>query len=99
MTKEKAARVLDALEELYPDARAELNFRNPFETLIATILSAQCTDRRVNMVTERLFARYPDAQSLALVSQEELEEQIRECGLYRMKAKNIRAAWPRVRPA
>ena len=83
MTKEKAARVLDALEELYPDARAELNFRNPFETLIATILSAQCTDRRVNMVTERLFARYPDAQSLALVSQEDLEEQIRECGLYR----------------
>lgn len=92
MTKEKAARVLDALEELYPDARAELNFRNPFETLIATILSAQCTDKRVNMVTERLFARYPDAQSLALVSQEDLEEQIRECGLYRMKAKNIRAA-------
>ena len=92
MTKEKAARVLDALEELYPDARAELNFRNPFETLIATILSAQCTDRRVNMVTERLFARYPDAQSLALVSQEDLEEQIRECGLYRNKAKNIIAA-------
>ena len=92
MTKEKAARVLDALEKLYPDARAELNFRNPFETLIATILSAQCTDRRVNMVTERLFARYPDAQSLALVSQEDLEEQIRECGLYCMKAKNIRAA-------
>ncbi|HIS91520.1 MAG TPA: endonuclease III [Candidatus Alectryocaccomicrobium excrementavium] len=92
MTKEKATRVLDALETLYPNARAELNFHNPFETLIATILSAQCTDRRVNMVTERLFARYPDAQSLALVPQEELEAQIRECGLYRMKAKNIRAA-------
>lgn len=91
MTKEKAARVLDALEGLYPDAAAELHFSNPFETLIAVMLSAQCTDRRVNQVTARLFPRYPDAESFLSLSQEELEGQIRECGLYRMKAKNILA--------
>lgn len=84
--------VLDALEGLYPDAHAELNFSDPYETLIATILSAQCTDKRVNMVTEQLFQRYPNAHAMALATPEELEPQIRTCGLYHTKAKNIIAA-------
>lgn len=81
--------VIEKLAALYPEARAELEFSNPFETLIATMLSAQCTDQRVNMVTRKLFRDYPDAKSLAKLSAEELEPLIRECGLYRMKAKHI----------
>ena len=92
MTKETAIEILKALEALYPEARAELNFSNPFETLIATILSAQCTDKRVNQCTARLFPLYPDARSMAQLTAEELEPYIRECGLYRNKAKNIIAA-------
>ena len=89
MSRTDVMRVLDALGALYPEARAELNFSTPFETLIATILSAQCTDKRVNQVTEVLFARYPDAQAFTALTQEELEPQIKECGLYHAKAKNI----------
>lgn len=89
MTKENTIAILDALAQLYPQARAELNFSNPFETLIATILSAQCTDKRVNMVTGKLFKDCPDAETMGRLTQEELEERIRECGLYRMKAKHI----------
>ena len=90
--RERTGAILDELEKLYPEARAELSFHNPFETLVATILSAQCTDRRVNKVTEKLFAECPDARSMLRLSQEELEERIRECGLFRSKAKNILAA-------
>ncbi len=92
MRKEDVRRVLDALIALYPEAAAELHFTNPFETLVATILSAQCTDKRVNMVTEKLFAAYPDAFAMAKLTPEELEPWIRECGLYHNKAKNIVAA-------
>ena len=92
MNAEQVKRVLDALEGLYPEAKAELHFTNPFETLIATILSAQCTDRRVNQVTEPLFAQYPDAKTLAQLTPEELEPMIKSCGLYHSKAKNIVAA-------
>ena len=92
MNREKAILVLDALAKLYPQARAELHFSNPYETLIATILSAQCTDKRVNQVTEGLFKRYPDARAMAQASLLELEEQIKSCGLYHTKAKNIIAA-------
>ncbi len=92
MTASQAARVLDALEGLYPEARAELHFSNPFETLVATILSAQCTDKRVNLVTERLFPLYPDAFAMAKLTPEQLEPLIKECGLYHAKAKNIVAA-------
>ena len=88
----RVERILDALEGLYPEARAELEFSNPYETLVATILSAQCTDKRVNMVTSRLFPKYPDAFAMAQLTAEELEPQIKECGLYRNKAKNIVAA-------
>ena len=92
MNAERAAQVMEALRELYPEAKPELNFRNPYETLIATILSAQCTDKRVNQVTARLFPQYPDAFAMAKLTPEELEPMIRECGLYRNKAKNIIAA-------
>ncbi len=89
MKKETCDKVFSALSELYPEARAELHFSNPFETLVATMLSAQCTDKRVNMVTETLFRDFPDAKSMLTLTQSELEERIRECGLYRMKAKHI----------
>ena len=92
MDAERANQVLQALAELYPQARPELHFSNPFETLIATMLSAQCTDKRVNLVTAKLFRVAPDAASMLLLTQEQLEDLIRECGLYRMKAKNILAA-------
>lgn len=87
-----AREVLKRLETLYPQAAAELNFTNPFETLIATILAAQCTDRRVNLVTEKLFKKYPDAFAFARLTPEALEPDIRTCGLYHNKAKNIVAA-------
>lgn len=81
--------VLEELEELYPQAGAELNFTNPFETVVATVLAAQCTDKRVNMVTARLFPRYPDAKAMAQLTPEELEPIIQECGLYHNKARSI----------
>lgn len=92
MEAERAMQIMRELEKLYPEARPELNFSNPFETLVATILSAQCTDKRVNIVTARLFPEYPDAFAMAKLEPEELEPMIRECGLYRNKAKNIIAA-------
>ena len=92
MDRLQANQVLDALAVLYPEAAAELHFSNPYETLIAVILSAQCTDKRVNMVTERLFPLFPDAFAMAKLEPEELEPYIRECGLYHNKAKNIVAA-------
>ena len=92
MDAARAALVMEELGKLYPEAKPELRFRNPFETLIATILSAQCTDRRVNQVTEKLFPLYPDAFAMAKLEPEELEPLIRECGLYHNKAKNIVAA-------
>ena len=92
MNAEKAKLVMQSLHALYPDAKPELHFKNPFEVLIATILSAQCTDRRVNIVTSRLFPEYPDAFALAKLEPEALEPLIKECGLYHNKAKNIVAA-------
>lgn len=88
----KIRSILDALMSLYPEAQAELHFSNPYETLIATILSAQCTDKRVNMVTEKLFELYPDAFAMAKLTPEELEPHIKSCGLYHNKARNIIAA-------
>lgn len=88
----RVERILDELKGLYPEAKAELHFSNPYETLIATILSAQCTDKRVNMVTEKLFALYPDAYAMAELTPEELEPHIKSCGLFHNKAKNIVAA-------
>lgn len=81
--------IVASLQELYPDAHCELDHANPFQLLIATILSAQCTDERVNKVTPPLFAKYPHPADLGAVSQDELEELIKSCGLFRSKAKNI----------
>jgi len=93
MTRGKrAAEVLRILREAYPDAHCELVHRNPFELLVATILSAQCTDVRVNMVTPALFEKFPDASAMAAAEPRELEEAVRSTGFYRNKAKNIRAA-------
>lgn len=83
--------IFELLEQTYPDAHCELNFTNPFQLLIATILSAQATDRKVNQITERLFQRYSTPQDLLSVSQEEFEKEIKEIGLYHNKAKNILA--------
>lgn len=84
------------LRSLYPDAKCTLDFSNPLELLIATQLSAQCTDERVNIVTHDLFLKYRSAVDYAKVSQEELEQDVRPTGFYRNKAKNIRAACQRI---
>jgi len=87
----RVASILEELHSLYPGAGTELRFTTPLQLLIATILSAQCTDERVNLVTPVLFAKYPDAESLAAAPQADLEEVIRSTGFYRNKAKSIRA--------
>ena len=84
--------LLERLRAAHPDAACALAHENPFQLLISTILSAQCTDARVNMVTPGLFAKYPDAGAMSAVSQEELESIIRSTGFYRNKSKAIRAA-------
>ena len=90
--RQRAARVLAGLKELYPGAATELAFRTPFELLVATVLSAQATDVSVNRATPELFARFPDAPSLAAAAPEEVEPLIQTIGLYRSKAKNLTAA-------
>jgi len=89
LKQEKIDLIMAELESLYPDAKAELDFTNPFELLIATILSAQCTDIRVNQVTKKLFLIAPNAESLAELSLAELERIIKPCGLYKTKAAHI----------
>jgi endonuclease-3 len=88
--KERAERLSQELPRIYPDAHCELDFKNPLELLVATILSAQCTDVRVNMVTKVLFKRCKTAADYAGIPQEELEEIIRSTGFYRNKAKSLR---------
>lgn len=85
----RARKVNRILEQRYPDAHCELDFGSPLELLVATILSAQCTDKRVNMVTPALFARYPDAAAYASADREELETIIASTGFYRAKANSI----------
>ncbi|HEX6315459.1 MAG TPA: endonuclease III [Gemmatimonadaceae bacterium] len=84
-----AASVFDQLFRLYPDAHCELDYQNAFQLLVATILSAQCTDRRVNMVTPTLFAAYPAPDALAKARQADVEEIIRSTGFFRNKARNL----------
>src|SRR5881392_4002678 len=81
--------ILDRLETQHPDADTELRYSNPFELLVATILSAQSTDQRVNMVTPALFRRYPDAGVLAKATAAELEPQIHATGFFRAKSKSL----------
>src|SRR3984893_4344070 len=90
--RERVAQLLEALPKVYPDAHTELNFGNPLELLIATILSAQCTDKRVNMVTPALFKKYRSAKDYAKAPQTELENAIKSTGFFRNKTKSIRAA-------
>ncbi len=90
--QQRASEVLKRLTQLYPDATCSLTYESPVQLLVATILSAQCTDERVNKVTPALFARYPDVAAFAGANLEELEGLIRSTGFYRNKAKNIRGA-------
>ncbi len=90
--KQKARRLLEELYRHYPAPKCALHHENAFELLIATILSAQCTDDRVNKVTEQLFKEYPDPQSFAEADLPEIEEMIRSTGFYRNKAKAIKEA-------
>ena len=87
--KQRTKIILDTLKELYPDAKCELEHNSPFQLLVATILSAQTTDKKVNQVTETLFRDYPDLDAFLTLSIEELEQRIKEIGLYRSKAKNV----------
>ncbi len=93
---EQVTAIIAELRRLYPDAKISLNFSNPLELLVATQLSAQSTDERVNMVTADLFKKYHRLEDYARVSQEELEKDIRSTGFYHSKAKNIRAAAQRI---
>jgi endonuclease III len=88
----RVAAILKALDEAYPDARCALHHRTPWELLVATILSAQCTDVRVNMVTPELFKRFPTPAAMAKAKLPELEELIRTTGFFRNKAKSIQGA-------
>lgn len=92
MSKQKnIQKVLQNFGELYPEAKLELKFNNAFQLLVAVILSAQCTDERVNQVTASLFKKYPTPHKFIEVSQEELEQDIRPTGFYRNKAKSLKA--------
>ncbi len=87
--KERAIAAVEALEKLYPDAICSLDYKNAFELLISTRLSAQCTDKRVNIVTPTLFDRFPDAYSMGNADVKEVEELIKTCGLYKTKARDL----------
>lgn len=93
---DRAAEILERLDDAYPDARIELEFDGPLQLLVATILSAQSTDKRVNEVTPDLFRLYPDARAFAGADREELEEAIRSTGFFRQKAKHIQQACRRL---
>src|SRR6516225_3708835 len=88
----RVTQIIAGLNKAYPDAHCELNHSNPLELLVATILSAQCTDKRVNLVTPQLFKRYPSAKAYANAPNSELEDAIRTTGFFRNKAKSIKSA-------
>ncbi|MDD4084295.1 MAG: endonuclease III [Acidaminococcaceae bacterium] len=89
MLKGRKKEILACLEETYGGMETALHYESPFELLVAVILSAQCTDERVNKITARIFPRYASPQKMAGLTQEQMEEMIRDCGLFRAKAKNI----------
>ena len=89
--RRRAGRVARELAAAYPDARCALDFRNPFELVVATILSAQCTDKKVNEVTPALFARYPTPEALAAAPLDDIERRIHATGFYRQKARSLHA--------
>ncbi len=89
---EKVNIIISTLEKQYPNAKCSLEYNKPYELLFATVLSAQCTDKRVNIVTKELFKKFPTLESIADATPEEIGECIKSCGLYKSKAKNIVAA-------
>ena len=89
MTKARATKLYNMLKEVFPNAKSELVYNNPYELLVAVILSAQCTDKRVNLVTPALFKKYPNAKALANANLQELEDIIKSCNYYKTKAKNL----------
>jgi endonuclease-3 len=89
LNKERIKRVLDILGKTYPEAKCQLDFKSPYELLVSTILSAQCTDKRVNKVTSELFKEYNTPEKMLQLSQEELGTKIKSCGLYNNKSINI----------
>lgn len=91
MRKSKREAILSLLEAEYKDTKTALNYNSPFELLIAVILSAQCTDERVNKITARIFPKYDTPEKMGALTQAEMEQEIRDCGLYHAKAKNILA--------
>jgi endonuclease III len=94
--KQRALEILLRLKRLYPEAPCSLDFANPLQLMIATMLAAQCTDERVNLVTPALFAAYPDVHAFAEADIADLEQLVKSTGFYRNKAKNIRAACQRI---
>jgi len=89
--KENAIKIVETLKEYYPDAKCSLDFKTPFELVVATILSAQCTDERVNKTTPAIFEKYSTPEDFANIDIQELENLIHPCGFYKNKAKNIKA--------
>jgi len=85
---ERIKKIIQKLRQTYPEAKCSLDFKSPFQLLVATILSAQCTDKRVNEVTPKLFKKFPKAESMAKASLPELENYIRSTGFFRQKAKS-----------
>ena len=96
MNRLKKQMILKRLEEMYPEAKAELVFSNPYEMMVATILSAQCTDKQLNKVTPAVFERYPDPCSMAYAREEDLYPMVKSCG-FKTKAANIIAACKMIR--
>lgn len=92
----KAVEVIKLLEIMYPNAHCELDYTTPFELLIATILSAQCTDKRVNQVTKVLFENYNTPEAIISMGEEKLQEAIKSCGFYNNKSKNILGACQKI---
>ncbi len=92
----KNSEIIELLKISYPDAQTELNFSNPYELLVAVILSAQCTDKRVNQVTPALFESYPDVYAMQNAEQADVERLIHSCGFFRNKAKNIISACKKI---
>jgi endonuclease-3 len=87
--RDRISKILSILHQTYPDAATALHYENPFQLMVATILAAQCTDQRVNKVTARLFKKYRNVEDFARADIKELEEDIKECGLFRNKSRNI----------
>lgn len=87
--KARTKKIVEILKETYPDAKCELNYETPLQLLVATVLSAQTTDKKVNEVTEGLFRDYPDLDAFLKITNDELEERIKQIGLYRNKSKNL----------